>query len=90
MNYSKVDGALAAALGRGEIPLDAPVEVSVRTELAPDEMQQQELENLGVQGVGPNRKLFTARVNLHKIERLTELPWIRLVSLSQSLRMLAK
>ena len=89
MNYGKVDSALAAAVEQGVSP-DALLEVSVRTENVPDHLQQQELVQLGVQGVGSDRRIFSARTRLREVERLTDLPWVRLVSLAQVLRPLGQ
>jgi hypothetical protein len=86
MNYSKLDAALSSALSERQVDDETgQLIVSVRTEAPPDAAQRQELARLGVQGVGPADRVFSAKVSRRALAELSEMPWVRLVSLARPL-----
>jgi hypothetical protein len=89
MDYSKVDAALAAVLSEPANDNNSQLAISVRTVGPLDPKQQAELQNLGVQGVESGRSVFSATVALQTVIKLTEKPWIRVLSLARRMNPLS-
>ena len=83
MNYQKIDASLSAVLSEQTASDEPDLVVFVRTQTPPDVRQQQEMKQLGVQGVSPSKKVFTAQLSRQAVSELSEKPWVRLLSLSQ-------
>jgi hypothetical protein len=86
MNFQKLDAALAAALSERRPAEQAELPVSVRTQAPPDAAQQKELEELGVYGASGKGRVFSAQLSPRAVAALSEKPWVRLLSLAQTLK----
>ena len=82
--------ALAASLAPGKLSGESWLDVSIRTDSPPNPVQRAELIRLGVRGVDAGANLLSARATPVDIERLADLPWVRLVSLARKLRPLSE
>lgn len=86
MNYQKIDASLSAAVSEQPLSDEPNLSVSVRTLTPPDAEQQREMESLGVYGVSPTGRVFSAQLSPQAVAQLSEKPWVRLLSLAQELR----
>ena len=86
MNYEKLDASLSAVVSEHPTSDEPNLQVSVRMLAPPDADQQKELESLGVYGVSPRGKVFSAQLSPEAVSQLSEKSWIRLLSLAQELR----
>lgn len=86
MNYQKLDPSLSAVVSELPTSEQTNLPVSVRTLAPPDPEQQRELESLGVYGVSPRGRIFSAKLSVDAVSKLSEKPWVRLLSLAQELR----
>jgi len=86
MNYAKLDAALSAALSEQPVSDKPCLQVSVRTVAPPDADQQREMEQLGVRGVSPKGKIFSAELSPRAVSQLSEKPWVRLLSLARQMK----
>jgi hypothetical protein len=85
MNYRRLDAALSSVVSEEALADEPRFEVSVRTVQPPDDVQQEELQRLGVRGVSARDRIFSARLGLQALDELSEKPWVRLVSLARVL-----
>jgi hypothetical protein len=86
MNYQKLDASLSAVVSNRPVSDEPSLSVSVRTLAPPDAEQQSELESLGVYGVSPRGRVFSAQLSPRAVSKLSEKPGVRLLSLAQELR----
>jgi hypothetical protein len=86
MNYQKLDASLSAIIDDQSLSDEPNLNVSVRTLAPPDPEQQRELESLGVYGVSSNSRIFSAQLSPQAVSKLSEKPWVRLLSLAQEMR----
>jgi len=86
MNYQKLDPSLSAIVSELPQSEEPNLHVSVRTLAPPDPEQQRELERLGVYGVSSRGRIFSAQLSLEAVSKLSEKPWVRLLSLAQEMR----
>lgn len=86
MNYQKLDASLSAALSEREVSDEPDLVVFIQTQTLPDDEQQKEMRQLGVQGISPTKKVFTAQLSRQAVAKLSEKHWVRLLSLSQQLK----
>ena len=89
MNYDKLDASLSQALSEKNFSGEARFSVSVRTAHPPTSEQQEEMNSLGVQGVSSKGQIFSAQLSLGDLSRLSERPWVRLLSLARPLKPLS-
>lgn len=87
MDYRKIDAALAAALDGVQDPDERALVVFIHTMNAPDPSAATFLKELGVRGIGGQRRVFTATLSPRAIAELSEQPWLRFMRLSQRLRL---
>jgi hypothetical protein len=90
MNYQKIDASLSAALSEQAFTDEPDLLVFIRTQTPPDDEQQEEMKQLGVQGVSPTKKVFAAQLSRRAVSELSDKPWVRLLSLSQQLKPLSR
>jgi hypothetical protein len=90
MNYQKLDASLSAVLNDERASDERDLVVFVRTQEPPDAQQKQEMEQLGIKGVEPARKVFTAQLSRRAVSELSDKPWVQQLSLSQQLKPLSK
>ena len=88
MNYRKLDTRLAAALGQIQNPEEPALSVFIHMAQAPDSTAATFLKDLGVKLTSARQQIITARVSPRNVEELSKQPWVRVVKLSQKLRML--
>ena len=86
MDYGKVDAALACALSEAAPGEPAHLRVSLRTQGPPSPKEQDELKNLGVQGLAPGRSVFSGSFSPGDLAELSQKPYVRLISLAQPMR----
>jgi hypothetical protein len=83
MDWTKIDPALASAIEDIEHSADELVRVLVRVNRAPT---MTEAAAAGIDlGADSDRPVFTATAPLVAVERLTEEPWVRSLTLSRIL-----
>lgn len=87
VDFAKLDARLAVALTSGSD--DDRLEISVRTAPLGDR-ERLELQRLGVRGIEPGRTIFSATVTPEAARRMSEMPWIRRLSLAHQMRPLAR
>lgn len=86
MNYQKLDASLSAVISDRPLSDEPTLNVSVRTLAPPDPEQQRELERIGVNGVSTRGRVFSAQLSPSAVSKLSEKPWVRMLSLAQELR----
>jgi hypothetical protein len=86
MNYEKLDASLSAAVSEQPLSDEPNLSVLVRTLTPPDAEQQREMQRLGVYGVSPTGRVFSAQLSAQAVAQLSEKPWVRSLSLAQELR----
>ena len=85
MDYHKLDAALSATLADGRLSETPSLEVSVRTAHPPNESEWHEMQRLGVRGLGPAGRVFTARLSPRAVAELSDKTWVRLLTLAHQL-----
>jgi hypothetical protein len=86
MNYEKLDTSLCAIVSAQPLSDEPNLSVLVRTLAPPNEEQQREMESLGVYGVSPTMRVFSAQLSPRAVAKLSEKPWVRSLSLAQESR----
>ena len=86
VNYQKLDASLSAIVSDRPLSNEPNLKVSVRILAPPDPQQQKELESLGIYGVSPKGRVFSAQLSSNALSELSEKPWVRLLSLAQELK----
>lgn len=86
MDYAKVDAALTMALSRISDHSAPRLQVSLRTTAPLNGSQCQDLRQHGLLGVEPGRIVVRGELSPSAISALTEKPFIRLISLAQTLQ----
>jgi hypothetical protein len=87
MNYLKLDAAVASALEDFTDKANKTLVVSVRTTHPLSQSEQEELKDLGGQGVDSGVGIYSATVDRTTLADLSTKPWVRLVSLARPLKM---
>ncbi len=88
MNTTKLDAPLRAAIQDQGGSSTCKFDVFVHTS-APPRQQSEEascLRTLGIDSVNGRRAVFSASLSLEQIERVSEIPWIKILCLSQTRR----
>jgi len=85
MDYSKIEGDLAAELGRS--PSDGSLSVFIATKNPLLAEQVTELRSFGIGSVQGDR-IVTAFVSPDAVMKLSDLPWVEQVSLAKKRRLL--
>ena len=85
MDYSKIESALAAELGRS--PSDRSLSVFIATKNPLSEEQVTELRSFGINCVRGDR-VVTASISPDAVAKLSHLPSVEQISLSQKRRLL--
>ena len=88
MNYQKLDPELAFELAEISDAEDPAFTVFIRTLHAPAPDEATYLKALGISGVTPGRRIFTATLSAHEVEELSEQPWVRSLELTRKLQLL--
>jgi hypothetical protein len=88
MNYQKIDALLSDALDDEPLTNKPNFIVFIRTVAPPDVEQIEELKRLGVKDASAQRNIFSAQISSRAISDLSDKSWIRLLSLSQKLKLL--
>jgi hypothetical protein len=86
MNYEKLGASLSQALSEQTLSEESRLTVSVRTVQPPTIEQQEEMKSFGIQGISSKGQIFSAQLSPGDVARLSERPWIRLLSLAQPLK----
>ncbi len=93
MNYRKLDTRLAAALDEmqndgNKVSEEPALSVFIHMAQTPDPTAADFLKEIGVKLTSTRQQIVTAKVSPRAVEELSKQPWVRLVKLSQKLRML--
>ena len=83
MDYRKLEAALASELA--DAPRDTTHSIFVHTTAPLDANQSAELAAVGVKGQ-PGGQIFTATISGESLDKISELPWIKSISLAKKRR----
>jgi hypothetical protein len=86
VDYGKLDPGLQMALEHPQARGHRVLSVFVQTNGAPGPDAVALLERIGVRDIRPNRRVYTANVEAHVLDELSEQPWVRALTLSSPLR----
>ena len=89
MQYGKLDAGLAGVLSDPPSNDDEAYVVSVRAARSLTLDEQREFRDLGGQGYDAPMPVFSAHLSREGIDKLSEKPWVRLLTLSRRSRPLA-
>lgn len=85
MNYGKLDAGLVTICTDASESGSGFLEVFVQTTDPPTREQAQVLQKAGVHNVQPDRLIFTALLRPRDVAELSELSWVRAITIAQEL-----
>ena len=83
MQFTKIDAGLANTLSDPTPSRDEEIHVSVRVSRPLTHSEQSEFHQLGGIGVDSGLPVLTAKLTLEAIDKLSEKPWVRSLTLSR-------
>ena len=86
MQFAKIDAGLANTLSEPAPGHDEEIHVSVRVSRPLTHVEQKEFHQLGGMGVDSGLPVLSAKLTRDAIDRLSEMPWVRLLTLSRQLK----
>jgi hypothetical protein len=86
MDYSKIDAPLGEALAESAAKNEPNLLVFVHADRDLSQVEAAELQPLGVDQKSMKGRIATATLSPTAVDKLSHLPWVRSIKLSQKLR----
>jgi hypothetical protein len=86
MDYSKIDAPLGEALAESAAKNESNLLVFIHADRDLSQVEPAELHPLGVDPNIMKGRIATATLSASAVEKLSHLPWVRSIKLSQKLR----